>query len=135
MSLWGLKGPEVVWGFHQGLTVGQSCDVVADIVSSTDDSVLAPLYPSGQGAKFIGQVPGDCCSSLVETGPILCFVVDRAEDVLCHQRCCRKKFNNLIEFCCGMGIGMFRFDMCGFETVCAVDWSEPLLKAHTPRCI
>ena len=43
---------------------------------------------------------------------------------------CRKDFNNLIKFCCGMGIGTYGFDMCGMEAVCAMDWSEPVLKAY-----
>ena len=122
MALRGVTGPAPVWGYGSGMEVGQKIDVVADIISASDELVLATLFPGsqvvnvrfpgGQRAKFIGQltIPEGCCSLgvfdavLVEKSPILCFLVKRSDDVLYHSRVCRKDFNNMTELCCGMGI-------------------------------
>ena len=58
-------------------------------------------------------------------------MIDRPEDVVFHRRCTRSDFNSLTELCCGLGIGTYGFDMCGMKTVCAADWSEPLLQAYS----
>ena len=139
MDLWGSTGPIVHWGLKDDMVVGQSVDIVAEVVSkASDDSVLVSLFPGGQRAKFIGAIrlPDECPSFgvfdavLVGTEP-LCFMVDDPTDVLYHSRSARSDFDSLIELCCGLGIGTIGFQTAGLSPVCAVDWSPKLLQAYS----
>ena len=110
MASWGSAGPEVSWGFRD-LEVGGKCDLVAEVVSLAGDSVLVVLFPGNQRAKILVTVPGDCFSmsifdaTLMEKGGTPTFLVDNPEDVLFHGRSSRDGLSNLIELCCGIGIG------------------------------
>lgn len=137
MDLWGTPGPPISWGYVPTMEVGQACDLVADIVSTTADSVLVSLYPGGFRAKMIGalKVPGDCPSigvfnaCLLDKNPIPCFLVEDPTDVLYHHRSDRSDFSSVIELCAGLGIGTIGVQTAGLTPVCAVDWSPRMLRA------
>ena len=137
MSLWGDPGPVPIWGYHAGVEIGQSIDLVAEIRSVADDSVLVNLIPGHFQAKLIGslQVPLTAVSvsvfdaTLVQKEPMLGFLVDDPEDALFHDRSTRTSFSQIIELCSGLGIGSYGFREAGMTPVVGVDWSQPLVEA------
>ena len=90
-----------------------------------------------QHSKILGniQIPSGCSgisvfdATLIETGPVVCFLVDNHDDVMYHQQSSRQDLTKVVELCSGMDIGTFGFEAAGMETVVAADWSEPLVKA------
>ena len=139
MELWGTPGPSVHWGYRHDMEVAQKIDVVADVVSTTEDSVLVTLFPGGQRAKFLGalRIPGDCLSfsafdaTLIGKDPIPCFMIDDPTDILYHHRSDRRDFDNVIELCAGLGVGTIGVQTAGMSPVCAVDWSPKMLQAYS----
>ena len=132
-DLWGDPGPEVQWGFDSSTPIGGVADVVAEVISVSDGSVLAKLWPYGGNVRFLGDfcIPSECQAISVLGGRLICklpmpvFEVRSMEDVLCHRRCTREDMWNLIELCAGLGIGTMGFNQAGMRTVCAVDWCLP----------
>ena len=138
-TLWGEAGPERHWTWDATAEVGSSCDLVADLLGSTNDAWLVRLWPCGRQAKVLGSlnVPADSTgfsifdASLIETGPVPTFFVDQPEDVLYHRRATRDDFRNVIELCAGLGIGAMGFAAAGMKLVGACDWSAPFTSAFT----
>ena len=134
MDVWGSPGDALNFGYHSGVLVGSKVDLVADIISAQEDSILVSLYPGGQRAVLLGGVviPAECTSvsvfdaTLVGSGSLLCFLADKPDEILFHKRCCRSDFTKMVEFCAGMGIGIYGFATAGMETVVAVEWSKPM---------
>eukprot|EP00435_Cladocopium_sp_Y103_P016471 s31_g4.t1 len=101
------------------------------------EAVLGTLFPCGVRVKVIGsvQVPPGCTSFaifkalMVESEPMICFLAEDPDAVMYHGRCTKDDFTKVIELCSGMGIGSLGLSPAGMETVCAVDWSQPLITA------
>ena len=136
-SLWGDPGQKVVWGFDHSTAIGASANVVAEIVSVSEGSVLARLWPCGRNARFLGDfdIPNQCQAITVFQGKLICkspmpvFEVGGMDSVLCHRRCTRDDMWNMIELCAGIGVGTMGFNQAGIRTVCAADWSRPFTQA------
>ena len=136
-DLWGDPGPAVSWGFDHNVPLNGQADVVAEIISASETSILATLWPTGGSVRFLGQfdIPAQCQAISVFGGKLICkqpmpvFEVNSMEDVLCHRRCTREDMWNLIELCVGLGIGTMGFNLAGMKTVCAADWCGPFAQA------
>ena len=55
-DLWGDPGPEVQWGFDSSTPIGGVADVVAEVISVSDGSVLAKLWPYGGKRSVLGRL-------------------------------------------------------------------------------
>ena len=136
-SFVGDPGPDVVWGFDLATELGATSDVVAEVISAGEGSVLARLWPSGHNARFWGtfDIPQECQAITVFGGKLICkspmpvFEVGGMDAVLCHRRCTREDMWNMIELCAGIGVGTMGFSQVGIRTVCAADWCLPFTQA------
>ena len=137
MALWGSAGPQVTWGYPPSLEIGGKCDIVAEVISVTDDAVLVTVLPSRVKAKLLGslEIPAECATislfdaTLVQKDPMPVFIIDDPTDALLYGRGTRESFTNLIDLCSGMGIGTIGFQASGMAPVCAAEWSPPLAEA------
>jgi hypothetical protein len=93
--------------------------------------------PCGTKAKVFGvKVPNDCCSitvlgaKLLDKAPFLVFEAQHPSDVLYHRKGNRDDLYNIVELCCGIGIGALGFSEAGMKVVAACDWSQPFTEAH-----
>ena len=136
-SFVGDPGPDVVWGFDLATELGATSDVVAEVISAGEGSVLARLWPSGHNARFLGtfDIPQECQAITVFGGKLICkspmpvFEVGGMDAVLCHRRRTREDMWNMIELCAGIGVGTMGFSQVGIRTVCAADWCLPFTQA------
>ena len=137
MALWGSAGPQVTWGYPPSLEIGGKCDIVAEVISVTDDAVLVTVLPSRVKAKLLGslEIPAECATislfdaTLVQKDPMPVFIIDDPTDALLYGRGTRESFTNLIDLCSGMGIGTIGFQASGMAPVCAAEWSPPVAEA------
>ena len=136
-STWGESGPPLVLGFDPKMVIGDRVDLVAELISVSEGSLLTHLCPCGSKARFTGSfdIPEECQAVtifgcvLIDKDAIVTFQVPRMDDVICHRRCARDDMWNVVELCAGIGVGTFGFDLAGMKTVCAVDWCQPFTDA------
>ena len=127
----------MTWKFDANLGVGESVDVVADIVVSTSDSVLANLWPCGTKVKVVGHAdpPAQCISmtlfgaKILQQSPLVVLSAEAPGSVIYHRRAVRDDLWNVIELCAGMGVGCMGFQHAGMKVAAAVEWSQPFAEA------
>ena len=110
--VWGDPGLAKSWVFPVDASIGVRQDIVADVVSFSGEGALVALVPCGTKAKVFGvTVPHDCCcitvleAKLLDKVPFLVFEAQDPSDVLYHKRGNRDDLYNIVELCCGIGIG------------------------------
>ena len=138
MALWGSAGPEVNFGFHPGVKVGDRIDIVANIESVSGVVAFVTLLPGLRPARIAGvhDIPDGCFSvsalsaTVVSLSPLPTFQVLDPTDLLYHGKSTMEDHTNLIELCAGMGIGTIGFETAGMTPVAAVDWSKPMTEAY-----
>lgn len=114
--VWGDPGTARSWVFPVDTPIGAQLDIVADVVSFSEGGALVSLVPCGTKAKVFGvTVPHDCCcisvfeAKLLDKVPFLVFEAQDPSDALYHKRGNRDDLFNIVELCCGIGIGAMGF--------------------------
>ena len=139
MALWGAEGQIHTWVWDPASEVGSKWDLVAELVSQTDEALLVSLWPCGRMAKVIGapNAQSDHCAvsifdaTLIGKEGIPVFFTDNPSDALFHKRAIRDDFRNVLELCAGLGIGAMGFAAAGMTVVGACDWSAPFTQAFS----